>query len=813
MAIDWLAVAYIVILLASSYYSYTEIEKAKKMFGKDRGRKGTLVNTRSSDAVLSVVYGRCRVGGNQVFVSTYGNANERLYIIQTLSEGPIDSIEQVYLNGIAIQSFGLAHGWSGQYAGYEAFLGTDSQSYSANLYTKYGMTDTMRYTAYIIMSLLFEKSIFAGGLPKITVTIRGRKLYDPRTTLTAYSNNPALVVYDFMTNKRYGLGLPTSDMDAQSFIDAANWFENQTVPYTFNGVINTRQSFLDNLLSILVNCRSDILWSGGKYKLLVRKYDTPVMSLTEDDIIAESFTFVVPGLAETPNRIIVKYPDAAGTDPNDLGWVEKTQIIEDSNSILLFDGEERDMELSLIGTSNASQANLLGIYELERARINKTYSFTAHPRCLALDPGDMIKITHALPGWADRVVRVIEIGLSQGGVVGMTVIDEDAQLYDDTLNLSPHTYFNTNFPNAEAVPGQVTGVTFTEEEYVNKDETKIRLRVALTPPSPSNFWKEAKVWVSTDLGVTYTYFNAAEDDFTLDPADEKATYYFKFISISVYGVQGTPVYYVYTMQGSLLVPDDISSFTVAPTGDGIRFVWSKIIETDLMGYELRYGPNWLASILVQFAAGVNFSVLSVKPGTHTFQIKAKDTMRQYSTNALSGSVTVFWPPFYTQKAVNPASGGDQFNTGTHNNTEYIDHGTYGRVLRLLSNSIPGEYYSPTYDLGSVIKARHWSEFLWEIEGNTATWETMFSPSYTWADKAQTGTTWLALFSASQAGDSLEMYFEYSTNNVNWARLTDFTLVAHEVEARYIRYGVILTDTNPSYNMLVRPVTLRAAFWV
>jgi hypothetical protein len=43
----------------------------------------------------------------------------------------------------------------------------------------------------------------------ITADIDGRTLYDPRTGLTAFSRNPALAIRDYLTNTRYGRGVPS----------------------------------------------------------------------------------------------------------------------------------------------------------------------------------------------------------------------------------------------------------------------------------------------------------------------------------------------------------------------------------------------------------------------------------------------------------------------------------------------------------------------------------------------------------------------------------------------------------------------------
>lgn len=506
---------YAMVEIGMAAYAYIQYQNLKKRRPEDRRRgHGFLVNTQSTDAVIPVVYGRHRVGGNRVYVNSTGSDNDTVHMIVTLSEGPIEGVESIYLGDKEISTFGsLAY--------YEFYSGTGTQVHGA---ADGKWADNLRFTAYLYIKLTYDQDKFTRGIPRVTAVIKGRQIHDPRTGSDAYSANPALVWRDWMTNSRYGLGLDVSMIDDASVIDAANWCEAQTNPYAFNGVMVDRQAFIENIADIMRNFRAETVWGGGKQKLLIRKDETPIMDLTEDDIVADSFRFTVPGIAETPNRVVVTYPEESGaglisgeitswtasgatlsnvlgrlrvansttsvgeayqafttvigdkytlslecfagssnaswylsnsapgsytgglgtessvtgvrkasftasatttylrlvnvstvsgeyseydnfsiqkvTDTQDLGWVEREIVIEDSSAVLTFDGEERDFELDLVGTTNAVQGHLLGVYGLERARLNKTFSFAAHPRTIALEPGDVIQVAHSTPGWS-----------------------------------------------------------------------------------------------------------------------------------------------------------------------------------------------------------------------------------------------------------------------------------------------------------------------------------------------------------------------------------------------------------------------------
>jgi predicted phage tail protein len=45
---------------------------------------------------------------------------------------------------------------------------------------------------------------YISSIPQIKVTLKGKKIYDPRTDTTAYSSNSALILLDYLRNTRYG---------------------------------------------------------------------------------------------------------------------------------------------------------------------------------------------------------------------------------------------------------------------------------------------------------------------------------------------------------------------------------------------------------------------------------------------------------------------------------------------------------------------------------------------------------------------------------------------------------------------------------
>lgn len=157
-------------------------------------------------STIPVVYGRNRVGGAIFFFDIIGGS---MYIGAAACWGEIDSFEAITLNDLPIAGFtGVT---------YETFTGTTSQSVSSILQGARVLAGDTTYDhvhpglAYVAIKIQPNADIT--GVPDIKITVKGRKVYDPRTATTAYSSNPFLCLRDLLVNDIFGGGIPDSKMD------------------------------------------------------------------------------------------------------------------------------------------------------------------------------------------------------------------------------------------------------------------------------------------------------------------------------------------------------------------------------------------------------------------------------------------------------------------------------------------------------------------------------------------------------------------------------------------------------------------------
>lgn len=315
--------------------------------------------------------------------------------------------------------------------------------------------DALHNTAHEFVKLKWNVSAW-NSIPEVTGIIKGIKIKDTRAPANPKAwqhigiTNGSLVAYDFMTLERYGMGIAESEMDADSFNEVANWCD--TNGYTFNGAVIARQSFLDNLDDILVNFRAFRSGANGKYKIRVYDDDTAVMALGEDDfLLEEGVTISQPGVPESPTKVKCVFINRNKNYTTDYAeWPQGSTLPDD---------EERLLEIPLIGTDNMLQALKLAKFYYLRAQFNKTFSIMAHPRCFALERGDMITLTSTFLGWTARKVRVFSIGIPERGWIPLVVQEEDSSIYDQTVNVQEDV--PTAPPpivNPYENPSQVTGV-------------------------------------------------------------------------------------------------------------------------------------------------------------------------------------------------------------------------------------------------------------------------------------------------------------------------------------------------------------------
>lgn len=223
--LDWVA-SYAVIQAGGSFIAGTAMRGA--LAGGSEGTPSSPQFTsaaekrthvvRSAVANRQVIYGRAMVSGPLVFAATKRDDRD-LYLVIALAGHEIDGVEEIWFNDDLSTDDKFTN-----YVETWVHLGTDDQEADATLLAAdIGWTEEhrLRGVAYLVVKLTYMRNAFPRGIPSIKAVVRGKKLYDPRTATSAWSDNLALAVRDYLAGS-YGLGATDAEIDDTSFIAAAN---------------------------------------------------------------------------------------------------------------------------------------------------------------------------------------------------------------------------------------------------------------------------------------------------------------------------------------------------------------------------------------------------------------------------------------------------------------------------------------------------------------------------------------------------------------------------------------------------------------
>ena len=193
--------------------------------GSNRGYQTTAIGTALDH---QIIYGKMRVGGARIYDEATGTNNKYLHRIIAVAGHEIQAFDEIYINDEVVTLDGDGNVTSpSQYNGkvrIKPHLGASDQTADTFLVDESAHWTTqhrLRGIAYMYIRLQFDADAFPNGIPEITSVISGKKVYDPRTSTTAWSDNPALCLRDYLTSS-YGIAEETANIDDTLVIAAAN---------------------------------------------------------------------------------------------------------------------------------------------------------------------------------------------------------------------------------------------------------------------------------------------------------------------------------------------------------------------------------------------------------------------------------------------------------------------------------------------------------------------------------------------------------------------------------------------------------------
>lgn len=617
--------------------------------------KASLSTGRDPVAPWQWIYGETRVGGAITFIATsespepFFEINGVLNMVITLAGHEVDSIVDVYANDekLTLDANGVVT--SGIFATFisgdgstwmivKKALGNETtQPFPLLVAQNCGWTDAHRQNgrAKIYVWMRFHRDIFARGVPKFTAVVRGRKVFDPRSGLTAWSDNPALCNSDWLTNA-VGLGcVYANEIDNAQLIAAANTCDEAVSlaaggtekRYTMNGAFQVGGAPRDTLGRLLTAMNGAARFIGGRWKLYPAAYVAPTITLTVDDLRGALHIMPRVSRRDLCNGVkgIYQSPDNLW-QPTDFPAVTNATYLADDQ------GERIWRELDLPFTDSTAMAQRIAKIELERVRQQISVEWPGKLTCYRLQPGDTVMVTLSRYGWSSKVFEVVATKLAfEGDADGISVgcdlvLRETASaVYDwnsgeeTTVDPAP----DTDLPDPFNVddPINVAASSGTDELLIAGDGTIIsRIRVR---------WDVARdAFVTSGGRVVVQYKKQAEDGWLdgtgvagdatqvfLQPVEDGATYNVRVAFANQLGVRSHFIQVDHTVVGKTEPPADVTGFSV----NGSTLTWSPVTDPDLWGYRLRFqagtSRSWGDAVWLHGQGNEQQDVLTTPPFT------------------------------------------------------------------------------------------------------------------------------------------------------------------------------------------------------
>ncbi|MFZ9998265.1 MAG: host specificity protein J [Candidatus Nanopelagicaceae bacterium] len=312
------------------------------------------------------------------------------------------------------------------------------------------LDDKLAYPNTALIGAKFSAEAFS-SVPRVSVEIKGLKVKVPTGIsadgvwsgefTTEYSNNPAWVFFDLITNERYGTGLfiEPDDVDVFSLFKIAQYCDEQVSNgrggsekrFTFNAVINNRAEAYEVINGIAAAFRGMIYFAQGAIMATQDRPGSVVRQFSPSNVIVDvndqgeltGSPFIYEGTALRARRTValVSY-----NDRND-DFKSKVEYVEDPQGIARYG--VRETEIRAFGTTSRSQARRVGYWTLlTNMNETETVSFKLTGEGYFLMPGEIIEVVDPNRTAGVAAGRIVEAS-STGMVLDRDVTLEDGKSY------------------------------------------------------------------------------------------------------------------------------------------------------------------------------------------------------------------------------------------------------------------------------------------------------------------------------------------------------------------------------------------------
>ena len=446
------------------------------------GNFGTKFAGRAPVEPRQIIYGQCRVGGTYIHMSTSGTDNNLFHGVIVLAGHEIESLVNVKINDTTLTTSTTTLNGETVYkvtntkfkntdndnkldsAGtliryvFENGSQTSANGFMTNQVSSLGSNDIGKDCAFVYIQMVFDAEKFGSGVPQLSFEIKGKKLYDPRDGSTAWSDNPALCVRDYITNEVYGIKAVSSEVNdtttAGGFGAAANVCD-QTVTlangsstetrYTANGFTNFSADGRSVLEVLLSTCAGRISYTNGKFNMFAGASQTPSLTITDDDLLDAVRVVTNPNSGDLFNTVkpIHINKDLNYNSADGIVYEDSTFLAADTPSGESSANYKKVLEVQLPMTVTGTMAQRLAKIALNSQRQTTTISLFTSLKFMRLQPNDWVYVTNDRLSFTQKVFEVISTSMetkTEGEIVTLGTRLELKEVNASVFNYATSDY-------------------------------------------------------------------------------------------------------------------------------------------------------------------------------------------------------------------------------------------------------------------------------------------------------------------------------------------------------------------------------------
>lgn len=282
------------------------------------------------------------------------------------------------------------------------------------------------YPNTALIGVKFDSEYFS-NIPARTYDLLGLRVkvpsnYDTRTRKytgmwdgtfkTDWTDNPAWILYDVATSKRYGLGNRLGEFGADKWtLYQVSQYCDQLVPdgfggqeprFTCNAWLTEQRSAYDVINDICSIFRSMPVWNGQQLTVVMDRPADPVWTYTNANVDESGFNYTFSAKKSRHNAIQVEYAD------KDNSYERAIEYVSDDESIRKNGLNVK--KITAFGCTSRGQAHRTGLWLLQTEKLEtKTVTFTVGAEGLMHVPGDIIKVADTYYAGTNVGGRVLAI--------------------------------------------------------------------------------------------------------------------------------------------------------------------------------------------------------------------------------------------------------------------------------------------------------------------------------------------------------------------------------------------------------------------